>query len=153
MLSVYKRIIVFAILVPVGNRRFDVGKLLSGYGVAEFDVASVDVPEGVGTFDFDVFRRDGQAFDASVFAVPANGSATNGSDFNVAPAGLFAVWLDGVSGPSSNSIGIVDDNVAEPTETFTLTLDDYSLVAPGAITTLTVNIIDNDGPLFADGFE
>ncbi|MBL0040590.1 MAG: hypothetical protein KA505_08765 [Xanthomonadales bacterium] len=135
------------------NRRFDVGKLLSGYGVAEFDVASVDVPEGVGTFDFDVFRRDGQAFDASVFAVPANGSATNGSDFNVAPAGLFAVWLDGVSGPSSNSIGIVDDNVAEPTETFTLTLDDYSLVAPGAITTLTVNIIDNDGPLFADGFE
>ena len=135
------------------NRLDDIGKLLSGYGVAEFGTATVDVPENAGTVNFSVFRREGQAYDASVYAVPANGTAINGSDFNAAPTGLFASWLDGTSGAFPSSFSIVDDSLTEPTETFTLILSNYSVVGPGAITTLTVHIIDNDGPLFLDGFE
>ncbi len=135
------------------NRRNDVGRVLSGFGVAEFASASIDVAEGAGSLSLNVFRRNGQAFDASVYAVPANGTAINGSDFNALPTGLFAVWLDGTAGPSASTINILDDNIAEPTESFSFTLQDYDVVGPGAITTLTVNIIDDDGPLFADGFE
>lgn len=135
------------------NRRFDAGRLLSGYGVAEFGTSSVAVQEGAGTLTVQVIRRNGQAFDADVLAVPVNGSATNGSDFIAIPGGQVASWPDGTSGPVPVTIDIVDDAIIEPAESFTITLQNYSVVGPGAITTLTVNIIDNDSPLFANGFE
>ena len=135
------------------NRRNDIGELLSGYGYAEFATATIDVDESAGSVNVEVFRRFGQAFDADVHAVPVNGSAVNGSDFNVVPTGLLYLWQDGVSGGASASFSVTDDSSIEPTEQFTLTLANYSVVQPGMITMLTVNIIDNDGSLFADGFE
>ena len=75
------------------------------------------------------------------------------SDFSAPLDGLFHAWLDGTAGSSAATLTITDDTAVEPTEQFTLTLAGYSLIQPGAITMLTVNIIDNDGPLFADSFE
>lgn len=135
------------------NRRKDIGELQSGYGFAEFATATIDVDESAGSVNIEVFRRFGQAFDADVRAVPANGSAVNGSDFNASPTGLLYLWQDGMSGMASATLAITDDATTEPTEQFTLSLADYGLIQPGAITTLTVNIIDNDDVLFADGFE
>lgn len=137
------------------NRRDDIGLLQSGYGVAEFPAATVNVGEAAGTLDFEVLRRFGQAFDASVYAVAVNGTAVGGSDFNAPVGGVFAAWLDGTAGASPGSIQIIDDGTPEPTQSFTLTLQDYSVVTPGAITALTVNIIDDDGSdlIFTDGFD
>ena len=135
------------------NRRMDIGELQSGYGFAEFATATVDVDESAGSVNIEVFRRFGQAFDADVRAVPANGSAVNGSDFTALADGLLYLWQDGVSGMASATLTITDDTSIEPNEQFTLALGGYSVVQPGRITTLTVNIIDNDGPLFANGFE
>lgn len=135
------------------NGGLDIGELQSGYGFAEFATATIDVDESAGSVNIEVFRRFGQAFDADVLAVPANGSAVNGSDFNASPTGLLYLWQDGMSGMASATLTITDDATTEPTEQFTLSLADYGLIQPGAITTLTVNIIDNDDVLFADGFE
>jgi len=143
----------WALAVTDNNRRKDIGELQSGYGFAEFATATMNIDEAAGNVNIEVFRRFGQAFDADVHAVPTNGSAMNGSDFSAPLDGLFHAWLDGTAGSSAATLTITDDTSVEPTEQFTLTLAGYSLIQPGAITTLTVNIIDNDGPLFADGFE
>jgi len=137
------------------NREFDVAELYSGFGYAQFNIGSIDVAEDAGNVAFEVIRHHGQAFSASVRVFGQDGSASNGSDFNVSGAGILTNWGNGVDGSIARNVPILDDALAEGTETFTLTLDSYSTVLPGVITTLTVNIIDDEPSdiIFADGFD
>lgn len=135
------------------NRRVDIGQVLSGYGVMAFLTATLDVPESAGTVNIAVERSNGQAFDAAVEALASNGTAIAGSDFSLPAATLLYVWLDSEAGTHTSPLTIIDDTAAEGVETFTLTLANPGTASLGSITSLTVRIIDNDGPLFANGFE
>ena len=126
--------------------------MASGFGYAAFPSASVDVPESAGTVQITVVRSHGAAFDADLNVDATAGSAQSGTDFTFAN-GAFYVWLDGESGPRTSPLQIIDDTTAEATESLTLTLSNPSNISLRAPTVLTINIIDNDGPLFANGFE
>ncbi len=135
------------------NRQYDVAELYSGFGYATFNVGSIDVAEDAGSVVFEVIREHGQAYSAGVRVFGQDGSATNGSDFSITGAGLLASWGNGVDGALVREVTVLDDALVEGTESFTLTLGSYGTVLPGVITTLTVNIIDDDDTLFADGFD
>jgi hypothetical protein len=72
----------------------------------------------------------------------ADGTGAAGSDYTVANGTL--TWSNNVSGNKTISIPITDDNTAEPSESFTVTLSNVSGATLGANSSATVNIIDND---------
>jgi hypothetical protein len=137
------------------NRAFDVAELYSGFGYAEFNVGSIDVAEDAGSVAFEVIRHNGQAYSAGVRVFGQNGSASNGADFNIDAAGILASWGNGVDGALAKNVAILDDALAEGNESFSLVLGNFGTVLPGVVTTLTVNIIDDDSNdlIFANGFD
>ena len=89
-----------------------------------------------------VARSGGSSGVASVDFATADGTAVGGSDYTAANGTL--TWPDGVSGNQTISILITDDNSAEFSESFTVTLSNVSGATLGANSSATVNIIDND---------
>ncbi len=89
-----------------------------------------------------VARSGGSSGVASVDFATADGTATGGSDYTAANGTL--TWPDGVSGNQTISILITDDNSAEFSESFTVTLSNVSGATLGANSSATVDIIDND---------
>ena len=110
-------------------------------GIVQLAEISYDVTEGAVVNIF-VTRSDGDSGAVSVDYAPADGTAVGGSDYNAANGTL--TWPDGLSGNQTISIPITDDNVAEPSEFFTVTLSNVSLATLGTHSSATVNIIDND---------
>ena len=102
-----------------------------------------------------VIRHNGQAYSAGVRVFGQNGSASNGADFNIDAAGILASWGNGVDGALAKNVAILDDALAEGNESFSLVLGNFGTVLPGVVTTLTVNIIDDDSNdlIFANGFD
>lgn len=137
------------------NRQHDVAELYSGFGYATFNAGTIDVAENAGNVAFEVIRQHGQAYATGVRVYGQNGSASNGNDFSVAASGLLASWGNGVDGALAFNVPILDDALAEGNESFTLVLGNYGTILPGAITTLTVNILDNESSdvIFANGFQ
>ncbi len=89
-----------------------------------------------------VARSGGSSGVASVDFATADGTAVGGSDYTAANGTL--TWPDGVSGNQTISILITDDNSAEFSESFTVTLSNVSGATLGANSSATVDIIDND---------
>ncbi|HEY5622818.1 MAG TPA: DUF5666 domain-containing protein [Gammaproteobacteria bacterium] len=89
-----------------------------------------------------VSRSDGSAGVASVEYATADGTAKGGADYAATNGTL--TWANGVSGNRTVSIVLTDDALAEPTESFTLTLSNASGASLGANSSATVNILDND---------
>ena len=89
-----------------------------------------------------VTRSGGSSGVASVDFATADGTAVGGSDYTAANGTL--TWPDGVSGNQTISILITDDNSAEFSESFTVTLSNVSGATLGTNSSATVNIIDND---------
>ncbi len=89
-----------------------------------------------------VARSGGSSGVASVDFATADGTAVGGSDYTAANGTL--TWPDGVSGNQTISIPITDDNSAEFSESFTVTLSNVSGATLGANSSATVDIIDND---------
>ncbi len=135
------------------NRQYDVAELYSGFGYVEFNIGSISVAEDAGSVAFEVIRHHGQAYAAGVRVFGQNGSATNGNDFSIAATGILASWGNGVDGALARDVAILDDALVEGDESFTLTLGSFSTALPGVITTLAVNIIDDDDTIFSDGFD
>ena len=123
-----------------------------GLAVVALDV---DVAEDAGSVAFEVIRHNGQAYSAGVRVFGQNGSASNGADFNIDAAGILASWGNGVDGALAKNVAILDDALAEGNESFSLVLGNFGTVLPGVVTTLTVNIIDDDSNdlIFANGFD
>jgi hypothetical protein len=107
---------------------------------------SYDVTEGAVVNIF-VTRSDGDSGVVSVDYATSDGTAAGGSDYNAANGTL--TWPDGLSGNQTISIPITDDNVAEPSEFFTVTLSNVSAATLGTNSSATVNIIDNDKAVVA----
>ncbi|MES9943544.1 MAG: DUF5666 domain-containing protein [Candidatus Thiodiazotropha sp.] len=112
-----------------------------GPGTIQFLESSFDTREG-SIINIRVARSDGSSGVASVDFSSADGTAVAGSDYTAANGTL--TWSDGVSGNKTISISIPDENTAEFTESFTVTLSNVSGAALGANTSASVDIIDND---------
>ena len=75
----------------------------------------------------------------------SDGTAVAGSDYTVNGGNTGTInYADQVSQNRTISIWIVDDNVAEGPETFTVTLSNVSGATLGANSSATVSIIDNE---------
>ncbi len=131
----------------------DLFELYSGFGYAVFDSPTLSVPESVGTVNINVTRIRGQAYDGIVRASVTDGSANLTSDFTIGINGLQFGWVNGTDGTETKTIDIVNDSAPEGNETFTLTLVNPGEIYIGTPNVLTITIVDDDLPLFANGFE
>lgn len=107
-------------------------------GTLQFLESSFDVTEGM-VVNIKVARSGGSSGVASVDYATADGTAVGGSDYTAANGTL--TWADGLSGNKTISIPITDDDAAELSESFTVTLSNVSGATLGAISSATVNII------------
>jgi hypothetical protein len=114
-------------------------------GTIQLADTSYDATEGTVVNIF-VTRSGGNSGVVTVDYAIADGTAVAGSDYTAVNGTLSGTltYADGVSGNQTISIAITDDNAAEPTESFTVTLSNVSRATLGANTSATVNIIDND---------
>ncbi len=110
-------------------------------GVMQITGTSYDVSEGT-VVNILVERSGGADGAASVQFATSDGTASSGSDYTAANGTL--TWPHNVSGNRTVSIAIADDNVAEPVESFVLTLSDASGARLGVNASATISIIDND---------
>lgn len=111
-------------------------------GTIQFAESSFDAVEGRLILNILVPRSGGSSGGASVDYATADGTALAGSDYTASNGTL--TWPDGVSGNQTISIPITDDNAAEFSESFTVTLSNVSGATLGANSSATVKIIDND---------
>jgi hypothetical protein len=110
-------------------------------GTIQFAQTSYDVAEGTNV-NIIVTRSGGNGGVATVDYATSDGTAISGSDYP-ATSGTFT-YPNQTSGNQTIGIFITDDNTAEGPESFTVTLSNVTQATPGANSTVTVNIIDND---------
>jgi hypothetical protein len=107
-------------------------------GTIQFLESSYDVTEGA-VVNIRVARSGGSSGAASVDFATLDGTALGGSDYTATTGTL--TWGDGLSGNKTISIPITDDDMVEPSESFTVTLSNVSGATLGAVSSATVNII------------
>ncbi len=112
-------------------------------GQLQFDSSAYSVGESGGSVKITVSRTDGSEGTVSVVYVATEGIAKAGSDFSAVSGTLtFAAGETN----KSFSVGIVNDSIAEPGETFTVSLKSPTGgSALGTPVTATVSIVDDDG--------
>jgi len=110
-------------------------------GTLQFLETSFDATEGT-VVNIGVTRSGGDSGVVSVEYATTDGTAVAGTDYPAMNGTL--TFADGVSGNQTISILITDDNSAEFSQTFTVTLSNVSGATLGANASATVNIIDND---------
>lgn len=110
-------------------------------GTLQLAATSYDAAEGT-IVNVRVTRTGGNEGIVSVDYATADGDAVGGSDYTASSGTL--TWADGLSGNKTISITITDDDQAEPSENFTVTLSNVSVATLGASTSAVVHIIDND---------
>ncbi|AFY68491.1 Na-Ca exchanger/integrin-beta4 [Thalassoporum mexicanum PCC 7367] len=118
----------------------------AGIGSLDFDPVVYTVDEGAGAVTVNLVFSGGNiptSFDFTVES--ADGTAVQGIDFSFDELTLeSAPGIDGTIFPVV--IPIIDDSIAEITESFSISLGDTEGVFPGA-SSAVINIIDNDsGP-------
>lgn len=108
-----------------------------------FAARKYTVAENAGTIILSVTRDAANAVDAaSVSYATSNGSAMSGTDY-VAQSGSLS-WSAGDSTTRSIVVPIVNDSVAEATESFSVTLSNAAGNSLGATPVATVTILDDD---------
>ncbi len=113
-------------------------------GTLQLGSTSYDVTEGA-VINILVTRSGGSSGVASVDYATADGTAVAGTDYPAMNGTL--TYADGVSGNQTISIPITDDNSAEVSEAFTVTLSNVSGATLGANSSATVNIINDSAAL------
>lgn len=119
-----------------------IASLGASAGTLNLSASSYAVAENGGSVTVTVQRSGGSAGAASVSYATANGTAIAGSDYT-AKTGTLS-WADGDSSAKTFSIPILDDTVAESTETLSVTLSSASGATLGTVRTATISITDND---------
>ncbi len=117
---------------------------------AAFNFASsaVSVDEGAGSVS--VPLTISMPANCSVQVVVSDGTATNGMDYTAPALSTRTFTLAGAT-TQNLSIPIIDDNLVEGPETFTLTLQNATGgCIIGAVSLATVTIIDNDSAPIGD---
>lgn len=120
------------------------GNIPAPPGTLQFLETSFDVTEGA-VVNIRVARSGGNSGVVSVDYATADGTATAGADYPAMNGTL--TYADGVSGNQTISIPITDDNLAELSEAFTVTLSNASGATLGANSSATVNIINDSATL------
>ena len=114
-------------------------------GVLQFSVATNTVGEGAGSLVMNVTRTGGSDGSVGVVYNPFDGTAMSPGDYTC-PSGNLS-WADGDTANKTITATIVDDNVDEPSQDFTVTLSAPSGGATiGTNVTATNTITDNDSP-------
>jgi hypothetical protein len=112
-------------------------------GVAQLSSASYSGSEG-SSVTITIQRVGGSDGAASVRVVGHSGTAISGTDF--AALSQTVSWSAGDASPRTVSVSLFADSVAEGQETFSVQLDQFVGVAPGAPSTATVAIDDATPP-------
>ncbi|MCC5850087.1 MAG: S8 family serine peptidase [Verrucomicrobia bacterium] len=102
------------------------------------------VNEGDGSVTLEVARSVTDVGEVTVQYATANGTAVAGEDY-VATSGTLT-WADGELGVKSISIPIIDDDIREIDEQFTLNLSGLTGIADLDAASAAITIIDNDTP-------
>lgn len=122
-------------------------------GTVSLASGTLSVAEGAGSIDIPVTRSGGNEGFVNVSSTFTLLTA-QAADVRILESN--ALWQDGVSGSQNLRLEIVDDALQEPTETLLVTLvNPGGGVALGSVTTLNVQIIDNEALdlLFKNGFD
>ncbi len=135
------------VAVTFGRGMFKINALPDG-GLVSFQPTSYTVDEGAGAVNLTVQRFGNISTAATVNYVTQSGSATSGLDF-VATSGTLS-WSAGDGATKVISVPIIDDAVAEPSESFSVMLSGAVGSAVGS-GTATVTIKDNEQGVFPPG--
>jgi hypothetical protein len=106
--------------------------------------SAVSVIESAGTVSLTVLRTVEDAGEVRVDYTTVAGSAQPGSDF--IPVSGTLVWADGDMEPKTIVVEIVDDDLPELDESFSVVLSNLSGVADLGSSTTVVTIVDDDVP-------
>ena len=139
---------------------FSIEELTSGGGNNEvpgeisLTVDAVTVDENSGQLNVILFRGNGADGEVSVEVTTSSGSATASEDFQ--SFSQVVTFADGMTGQQI-AIDLIDDNVSEAPESFSISLSNPTNGATlGNITTQVVTINDNDavtGIVYEETFE
>jgi hypothetical protein len=114
-------------------------------GSIQLSSATYSVSEAGPTVTITAVRTGGSAGMVGISYATANGTATAGSDYASASGALS--WTDGDTANKTFTVPIINDAIAETSETFTVTLSSPAGSASlGSPATATVTIMDDDGP-------
>jgi hypothetical protein len=114
-------------------------------GTLELSSATYSAGEGGGSIAINVTRDGGSAGPASVTLSTHDGSALATQDYTATTTTV--TFAAGDTTPKVATIPIVNDALAEPDETFEVTLSNASGAALGTVTTATITIPSNDQPV------
>ena len=114
-------------------------------GTLELSSATYSAGEGGGSIAINVTRSGGSAGPASVTVSTRDGSAVATQDYTATTTTV--TFADGDVAPKTATIPIINDALAEPDETFEVTLSNASGAVLGSVTTAAVTIPSNDQPV------
>jgi hypothetical protein len=114
-------------------------------GVISFQPTNYSVSEGAGSANLTVQRFGNIGGTASVSYATQSGTATAGTDFTATTGTL--TWPAGDGSTRVISVPIIDDTIAEASESFTVTLSNPVGTTIGTATA-TVTITDNEQGVF-----
>ncbi len=113
-------------------------------GSIAFTAANVSVAEAAGAVTVSVARTGGSYGAASVSYATANSSAASGSDYT-ATSGTLS-WASGDSAVKTIRVPVLNDTLAEASESFQIRLSAASGASLGSLSSSTVTIVDDDSP-------
>ncbi|HEX2567988.1 MAG TPA: Calx-beta domain-containing protein [Polyangia bacterium] len=123
-------------------------------GTVQHTAASVSVLKTAGAVSLSVSRTGGTTGPVAVDFVTADGTAQAGVDY-MAVSGTLN-WVDGDVAPKAITVPLLNNPVAGPSKTFTVTLQNAQFGSLGAVPIATVNVDDPSstfdlGPGGSDG--
>lgn len=109
-------------------------------GQLAFSVSNVSVNENASKITVSVVRTGDATAPASVTVVSADGTALAPADYSTVSSTLN--WAGGEANPISLDVTINDNGVVNDTKSFTLSLTNATGDINGAVSTLTISILD-----------
>ena len=138
---------------PLVTRSPGIGTIYNDEEVGHNATVSVtggEVREADDEIDFTITLSEPVSADVSVRYKTRDGSASSGSDYTQTEG-----WIDFLGGETTKTVTvpIIDDDVDEPRQSFTLTLTSFQNVSAGSPSSATGTIIDDDTTALTAEFE
>ncbi len=114
-------------------------------GTIQFDTANYSVNEADGSVTLELQRVGGSQGEITIDIQTFDGSATISQDYTGIPSPLALTWVDGSTASKTVTLPILSDAIAEPDETFTMTISSTNPEWVGTPSTVTVTIKDSIG--------
>ena len=128
-----------------GSQVCDMGayEFVPAPGTIQFSVATYSASEGAGTVSVTLTRTDGTDGEVSVTAATSDGTATQESDYTSTSNSV--IWANGVGGPKTFGITLLEDSIIEGSETVNLAISSPTGGATlGTQTSAVLTISDNE---------